>query len=263
MTKAKLTILGCGNSSGVPAAGNYWGHCDPEEPKNTRMRCSALIESDNTTLIIDTGPDFRHQVNRAQVERLDAVLYTHHHGDHVNGLDDLRSFIFRQNAKMPVYGSTETLKYMKHSFYYAFEGGKIDLYPRLFDVTELEDKMMGKPFQIGDITITPFLMDHGTCYATGYRIGDTAYCVDMWRLDDEAFKALKGVKNWIVDCAAYNNDKSKVHAHLAYIERCNEEIGAENVILTSLSLFMDYSNLKEELKTGFYPAYDGFLVDIR
>lgn len=258
MTKAKLTILGCGNSTGVPAAGNHWGACDPLEPKNRRSRCSIAVQTDSTTIIVDTGPDFREHMNRTDIKHINAVFYTHAHADHMNGMDDLRGYVFRQKHKLPVYGSSETLADLEGYFPYMFQGGKIALYPPLLDKNIISDQ----PFIVDDITATPLPMDHESCTATGYRFGNTAYCVDFVRLGDKAVDALKGIDTWIVDSAGYNQTDIKVHANLQTIFDLNARICAKRVILTSLSLSMDYQTLCNELPQGYEPAYDGMVVDV-
>ena len=106
--KATLTILGCGNSTGVPAIGNYWGACDPKEPKNKRMRSSILLQTKTTNIVVDTGPDFREQLNRENIQTIDAILYSHTHSDHINGIDELRVIRHRKKALVPIYGNTIT-----------------------------------------------------------------------------------------------------------------------------------------------------------
>lgn len=258
--KAKLTILGCGNSTGVPAAGNHWGSCDPSEPKNTRTRCSALVQSEKTTIVIDTGPDFRQHMNRSNVGHLDAVLYSHAHSDHMNGIDDLRVYVYRQKHKMPTYGSGETLADLESYFPYMFHGGKMTIYPPLLEPHEIKD--FGNPMSVGDIECVPLQMDHESCMPTGYRFGNVAYCVDMLRLDAAAIKVLRGIETWIVDAAGYHMTDNKVHANLETIYALNKEVGAKKVFLTSLSLGMDYKTLCEELPEGYAPAYDGLEIEV-
>lgn len=252
----KVTILGCGNSTGVPAAGNHWGKCDPHEPKNLRTRCSALVETNEKTYIIDTGPDFRQQTIRENVKHIDAVLYTHAHSDHMNGIDDLRGFVFRQSHKMPVYANAETFRDLEGYFPYMFHGGKIDLYPPL--LTQHVITKFGETLLLpGETPVTPLELNHFSCTATGYRFGSLAYCVDMVDLDDKAIETLKGIEVWIVDAAGYHQTDNKVHANLETIYKLNEQIGAKRVILTSLSLAMDYQTLISELPEGYEPAHDG------
>lgn len=259
MVQAKLTILGCGNSSGVPAVGNIWGDCDPGEPKNRRSRCSVAIQSETTTIVIDTGPEFREQMNRENIQNLDAVLYTHAHSDHVNGIDELRSFRYRTGALVPIYASDETYESLKPRFHYLFDGGNHEIYQPVLDPKPI---VHGRPITIGDIEIIPFDMDHGSCRSTGYRIGDLGYCTDMITLPEQSFEILQGVKTLIIDGAAYHSETNQVHASFEKIFAMNECIQAERVIITSLSLSMDYQTLCKELPKGYAPVFDSMQIDI-
>lgn len=255
----EFTILGAGNSSGVPAAGNHWGDCDPHEPRNRRTRASLWVKSETTSIVIDTGPDFREQSSRENIKNIDAVFYTHAHGDHCNGMDDLRGYRYRSGRLVPVYGSAQTLQEIHDRFPYIFDGGESkDLYPPLVEAYEL--KTMGQAVQIGDIHIIPYDMDHATVIATGYRIGPVGYSVDMWKLDDSAVDTLKGIDVWIVDAAGYLDTKNKVHANFEVIAALNERIGAGRVILSCLTLGMDYEKTQNHLPPGFELAYDGMKV---
>ncbi|MCK6417461.1 MAG: MBL fold metallo-hydrolase [Alphaproteobacteria bacterium] len=254
-----LTILGCGNSTGVPSIGNYWGVCDPAEPKNRRSRCSALVESGQASVIIDTGPDFREQFNKTDKANIDAVLYSHPHGDHVNGIDDLRGLVLRRKGKMPVFGNAFTVKDLQARFPYMFEGGALAaLYPPLLEPFIFDD--FGKSYQVQTLHFIPFAQDHKTCQTVGYRFGDLAYSVDLLNLETDALHILHGIKTWVVDCAAYKSDEPSVHANLRTIMLLNETIGAKRVVLTSLSLGMDYQSLKKDLPPGYEPAYDGLQI---
>ncbi|HOO49949.1 MAG: MBL fold metallo-hydrolase [Rhodospirillales bacterium] len=260
--KLTLTILGCGNSSGVPAIGNYWGDCDPNEPKNVRSRSSLAVQSAETTLIIDTGPDFRTQINREDIRQIDAVLYTHSHSDHTDGINDLRIIRFRNKQRVPVYGNKEALSDLSWRFAYMFDGGKIDLYPPMLEPHEFTQNHFGQLQTVGDINFIPFIQDHGSIQSVGYRFGDIAYSLDMHDLDEQAIETLCGIKTWIVDAAAYNQDQNAVHANLKTIYRLNEQIGASEVILSSLSLHMDYQTLLKELPVSYKPAYDGLKISV-
>lgn len=257
-------ILGCGNSSGVPGMGNYWGHCDPSEPKNRRGRSSLAVVSERTTLVIDTGPDFREQFNRENLKTPDAVFYTHSHSDHCHGIDDLRSFYFRGHQKpMPVYFNADTHADLYHRFKYLFDGGNNEFfYPPLLTANIFSDEDYGQAHTIGDISFIPFIVDHGSCTCTGFRFGDLAYTVDMKSLDDTALGLLKGVKTWIVDAAAYQIRHNAVHANIEDIIAYNKVVQAEAVYLSSLTTQMDYRTLLGELPKGFAPAFDGMRLDI-
>lgn len=258
----KITIIGCGNSSGVPSAGNYWGQCDPQEPKNRRSRCCLAVQSEETNLIIDTGADFRHQMNAFNLQKLDAVLYSHQHSDHCHGLDDLRPYYFRNNRQpVPCYGHSEALEEVVTRFDYLFYGGNHSVfYPAILKAIPFEQHEYGSEYQIGDITFIPFEMDHSTCTTVGYRFGDVSYCVDMKRLDQKALDIIKGSKIWIVDGAGYKNPDNDVHADLETLYHYQDYIQADQVFVTCLSTMMDYKTLSSELPQGFLPAYDGMQI---
>ena len=261
----KITVLGCGNAAGTPAIGNFWGDCDPKEPKNKRLRASIAVQSDETTLIIDTGPDFRQQLNRAHINDIDAVLYSHAHSDHVAGIDDLRMFFFRYDrTPIPVYANTETLKEMQRRLDYVFDGGKgttKGLYHPIVTANEITQHDIGHQMMIGDIEFTPFEQDHTTCTSLGFRIADFAYSTDMQNLDDASIETLKGVKTWLVDGAAYKKTDNFVHASFQNVFDMNKRIGAQNVFFTHMSCFMDYKTMVGELPDGYAPAYDGLMFD--
>ena len=256
----KITILGCGNSTGVPSIGNHWGKCDPHEPRNNRLRSSIAVQSESTTIIVDTGPDFRAQMNRADISHLDAVLYTHAHSDHIMGIDDLRMIRIRGNKLVPVYGNAATLADLTGRFKYLFEGGKSVLYPPVLQAHEIRANSYGKSMKVGDIDFIPFDQDHGTCRSVGYRFGDLGYSCDIVNLDKAAITTLAGIKTWIVDGAGYHHQDNVVHANLETIYRLNEKIGAAQVYLSSLTLAMDYQTLVNELPDGYAPAYDGLKI---
>ena len=262
-TQAEIIVLGCGNSTGVPAIGNYWGNCDPNEPKNARTRSSIVVKTNKTTLIVDTGPDFRTQMNRENINKADAVLYTHQHNDHVMGIDELRVLKFRnQKEIIPVYANPETIEDLEIRFKYMFKGGNHRIYPPILQTNILTIDAYGKENRVNDIAFTPFEQDHGSCKSLGFRFGEFAYSVDILDLDDQAINTLKGIKTWMVDCAAYKDNENAVHAGIDKIIELNKKIGAQTVYLTSLSLAADYQIMLNELPSGFKPSYDGMRLNI-
>lgn len=262
----KITILGCGNAAGTPAIGNYWGDCDPSEPRNRRLRASLAVQSAKTTLIVDTGPDFRHQLNRVDINDVDAAIYTHAHSDHISGIDDLRMFFFRRgNTPIPIYGSVSAMENMRGRFDYVFDGGKGSaekFYVPFVHANEIEKNQMCKTMTIGDIEFTPFEQDHTTCTSLGFRFNDFAYSTDMLNLCDESIEALQGIKIWLVDGAGHKKTNNTVHASFQDIIALNERIGAEKVYFTHLTPFMDYQTMMDELPDGYEPAYDGLVFDV-
>ena len=256
MAELKITVLGCGGSAGVPAAGNYWGACDPNEPKNMRSRCSIAVQSGTTTLIIDTGPEFRQQMNREDIRNLDAVLYTHYHGDHVDGIADLRGFRFRNKALVDIYANQETLDVFKQTIPHLLESQHA-IYPQILQPHIIKTSEYGAKRNVGDISFIPFEQDHQTCKTLGYRFGNFAYSVDVLKFEEQALSVLKGVETWMVDSTGYHQNDNLVHINLEQIYAYNKIIGAKRVILTSLSLSMDYRTVLKETPDGIEPAYDG------
>ena len=255
----KLIVLGCGGSAGVPTIGNWWGDCDPSEPKNYRTRCSIALQTDNTLLIVDTGPDFREQMNREKLGCPDAIIFTHVHSDHVNGIDELRTFQrLNGGRKFPIYSDESTITKMLHRFDYMFANMENGFYPA---VCEANAVSMSTPMTLGDITFTPFMQDHGTIDSIGLRIGKLGYSTDVKRLDDTAISILTGIDTWLVDGAGHHSPTNPVHACIEEVIEMNEKIGAKRVILHHLPPTMDYQTLLKELPPGFEPAYDGLTLD--
>ena len=148
---------------------------------------------------------------------------------------------------------------LRRRFYYLFDGGQEAIYPPIVHPNEL-DNHYGNPVEVGGLSFIPFPQSHGHVTSVGYRFGDFAYSTDMKTLNDSAINALKGIKTWVVDAAAYNQENNPVHANLATIYAYNERICAQRVILTSLSLTMDYQTLINELPEGYEPAFDGMEI---
>ena len=258
----EFTILGCGSSGGVPRADGEWGVCDPDEPRNFRMRCSLLArrlgEGPQTTVLIDASPEMRIQTARAGVKRMDAVLLTHDHADQVHGLDDVRAFFIRQRARIPCWMDQATHQTMMRRFGYIFEGE--GGYPAICNAEDIPAH--GVAWRIdgptGAIPVVTFDQDHGGVRSVGYRFGGVAYSSDVVNLDDAAFEALSGLDVWIVD--ALRRAPHPTHAHL---ERTLEWIARakpKRAILTNMHIDLDYRQLLAELPDGVEPGYDGMVI---
>jgi len=255
----KVTILGCGASLGVPAAGNFWGDCDPSNPKNYRTRASILIQSETTNILVDTTPDVRIQLNRHDIDKIDGIIYSHDHSDHINGMDDLRVISYVMGHPIEVYTNTDTSESLQKRFNYVFNGGYGIYKPFL--------KLNERPYgvnKIGDIEMTWFEQDHGTCKTIGIRVGDFAYSVDMLDLNDAALEALKGVKTWVVDAGGYKleDENLTTHASLGRVQKWVEHLGVEKTYLTVQTGRMDYDVLCDELPDHIRPLYDGLELEI-
>ena len=250
----KITILGCGNSTGVPMSDGHWGHCDPAEPRNRRRRSSILIEKDDTTVLIDAGPDLREQMLSAGVKKLDAVIFTHAHADHTQGIDDLRAFVVYGGTPLPVYGFPELMQQIRARFSYMFGGATAGYYDKPF----LAMRELTPELRIGALDFTLFEQDHTVCRTIGVRTGDFAYSTDLKHLPDAALQTLDGVKTWVV--AAVRREPHIAHAHLAQVLDWIARIGPDLAILTHLNISMDYRQLLDTLPSGVEPAYDGRVV---
>ncbi len=254
----KITILGCGGSSGVPLIGCDCPVCKSPDAKNKRLRASILVEEKNTAVLVDSSPDLRQQALNNNISKIDAVLFTHAHADHVGGLDDLRAFSHISNKPLPVYSDRKTLEELKTRFDYAFipEVPKSWYRPCLIP----HEIKGGKKFTIGDMAIEPFVQGHGKITTLGFRFGDFAYSTDTDFLPKETLENLRGVKVWVVDCLRY--EKAPTHSHLNQTLQWIKSVRPKTAILTHMGHEMDYQTLKENLPEGIEPAYDGMTVEI-
>lgn len=248
----KVTVLGCGGSGGVPYITGYWGECDPDNPKNHRLRPSILLQKGETSVVIDTGPDFRQQMLRLTNwnKKINAVLYTHAHADHIMGLDDLRAVRFVAGEPVSIYSDARTLRKIKKHFDFAFEE-RMKNYPPMAEAHELPKN--GK-LEIGELEIEWFYQDHGQISSIGYRIGDFAYCTDVKAFPKESFDKLYGIKQWIVDGLPY---EAKQHAHIDEVKQWVEQLKPEMTYLTHMNAGCDYETLCQSLPDNVRPAYDG------
>lgn len=257
----KVTVLGCGGSGGVPLAGTVpggnWGRCNPRNPKNRRRRVSIHVGTGETSVLVDASPDLRAQLLDNRITRIDAVLFTHGHGDHCHGIDDLRFMVYAQGGPIDAYMDAQTQAQLTLRFDYAFASSHDpkSLYPSL-----LTDHVIDGPFRIGDLGITPFVQGHGPDTTLGYRLGPVAYSTDVVSLDDDAFRALDGVHLWIVDCLRF--EPHPTHAHLDLTLEWVERVRPARAILTHMNHAVDYDELAARCPPGVEPAYDGMTIEL-
>lgn len=254
----RVTVLGSGGAGGVPTLGSGWGRCDPNEPRNRRTRPSILVEDGDVRVLVDTSPDMREQLLRANVNRLDAVLYTHGHADHTHGIDDLREINRAMGQGIPIYADQATLDNLQERFGYVFLGipaGQPVFRPWLIP------SLAAASFSVGSLKVTSWVQDHGYGPTIGYRFGDFAYTTDAMRLPEAAFEALAGVKTWMIGTlTAHPNHPTHADVDLAleWLARVQPDHG----ILGHLGTGLDYQTLKARLPQGVEPAYDGMVLDI-
>jgi phosphoribosyl 1,2-cyclic phosphate phosphodiesterase len=251
MKKLEVEILGSGTSMGVPMVGCDCRVCLSKDPRDKRLRTSALIKTENTQILIDTSVDHRQQMLRAGVTHLDGVIFTHHHVDHILGLDDLRCFNIRNKTSIPLYGLGETMKNIKRVFTYAFNvNAVLSGVPRL-TVNIINDR----PFRINGIEILPIPLLHGTLPILGFRVGDFAYCTDVNQIPETTYERLRNLKVLILGALRF-----KPHPTHFTIEEAVREtlrIGAEKTYFTHISHSVFHRETEEQLPEGIRLAYDG------
>jgi phosphoribosyl 1,2-cyclic phosphate phosphodiesterase len=253
----KVTILGCGGSTGVPLIGEDWGLCDPTDPRNRRRRPAILVEEGGTTLLVDTGADMRQQLLDAKVRDITAVLWTHGHADHINGIDDLRSVNRMIRRPLDVYADPRTLDHVRTSFGYVFD----PIEPgRTFYKPYLIPHEIDGPFQVGHVSVVPFVQDHGFSKSLGFRFGNVGYSTDVVTLTDEAFEILAGVDVWIVD--ALREAPHPTHAHLARTLGWIERLQPRRAILTHMGFESDYATISAKLPAHVEPGVDGMVIEV-
>jgi len=259
----EAVILGCGSSGGVPRLGGpdnagYWGACDPANPKNRRTRCSLLVRTAATNVLVDTSPDMREQLLAARCGALDGVLITHDHADQLHGFDDLRMVAINIRRRVDVHTDAVTMSGMLARFGYCFATPEGSSYPPIADAHEIKEPF--ETFWVGEVPVLAFAQGHGHIRSLGFRFGGLAYSSDVNVLDEAAFAALAGVECWIVDTLRYTPHPS--HAHLAQSLEWIARVKPKRAILTNLHTDLDYESLKRELPDGVEPAYDGLTISL-
>ncbi|MBC4017838.1 MBL fold metallo-hydrolase [Siccirubricoccus deserti] len=260
----RVTILGCGGSGGVPliggaGEGGEWGDCDPDEPRNRRTRTSALIEGpEGGRLLVDAGPDLRQQLLAVGAARLDAVLFTHAHADHILGIDDIRQVNRITGRALDAYGTRTTLQKLDDRFDYAFIGPT----PPFFYRPALEPIRLayGDRVIMAGLPVQVFRQDHGVMDTLGLRIGGFAYSTDVVMLPEESLEALAGLDTWVVGC--FQLRPHKVHANLDQVLEWVERLKPRRTVLTHMGTAMDYRSLLRSLPPGVEPAHDGMILEI-
>lgn len=261
----RLTILGCGSSPGVPRISGDWGACDPMNPKNRRMRASALVErvsaAGTTRVVIDTGPDFREQMLMARVKTLDAAVYTHAHADHIHGIDDLRGYVLEQRRLMDVYADHPTTVRLHDAFGYCFATPPGSAYPPILKAHAIDhDETFSIRGEGGALTFEPLPQIHGDIISLGFRIDRIAYCPDVSNFPPTTADRLKGLDILVIDALQYRHHPS--HLSLAESLEWIEKLKPKRAVLTHMHIPLDYATVMEKTPDNVEPAYDGLVIEV-
>ncbi len=264
--RLRLTILGCGSSPGTPRITGDWGNCDPANPKNRRMRASVLVEriaaaGGKTTVVIDTGPDFRAQMLMAGVERIDAVVYTHPHADHIHGIDDLRSYVIEQRDLIDIHADDFTMKRLYEAFGYCFETPPGSSYPPILRPHRIDHET---PVTIegegGALTLEPLVQTHGDIVSLGFRIGTLAYCSDVSDFPAATAERLRNLDALVIDALQKRTHPS--HLSLDQALEWIAKLTPKKAVLTHMHVPLDYAATAAETPDHVEPAYDGMVIEL-
>ena len=255
----KFTILGCGSSMGVPRPDGNFGNCNPNNKKNIRTRCSAIIQGKSLNILIDTSPDMRQQLIDNNIKNIDKVFFSHMHADQTHGINDLRVFYLKTRKPVDIYADLATKKYLKKSFSYCFKSNSPE-YPATLKMNSIK-----KNFYFKDgtkkIHIRSLKVKHGNvnciCYIINKKL---AYISDVSYIDKRDFKFLKNLRYLIIDCLWYREHPS--HLNLDKSLKLINTLLPKKAILTNLHSDLDYNELKNKLKKNVIPAYDGMKINL-
>jgi phosphoribosyl 1,2-cyclic phosphate phosphodiesterase len=251
----RLTILGSGASHGSPAIGCTCDTCISDDPRNYRMRSSALIEVGERAFLVDTGPELRIQAVRAGIRRIDAVLYTHFHADHAHGIDDLKAFNAALGGPLPCYGNAQTDIVLRTRFDYAFAGTPwVGLIPHLtFEVVE-------DPFELLGVPITPIDLQHGRIRSCGWRIGGLAYLTDANAIPASSLARLHDLDLMVID--GLRQRPHPTHFSIDEAVAVAQELRPRRALLTHMNHNVEYTRDSALLPEGIGLAYDGLTIDL-
>jgi phosphoribosyl 1,2-cyclic phosphate phosphodiesterase len=251
-----ITVLGSGTSTGVPTIGCPCEVCASTDPRDNRMRPSILVQYAGRGILIDTTPDFRTQALRARIDRVDAILYTHAHADHILGLDDVRPFNYKQGAEIPIYAREETLNAIRRVFHYAFEerteGTSI---PRLS-----LHALSNDPFKLFGLTITPLPVMHGRSEILGYRFGSAAYITDQSDIPEATKEKMQGLDVLFLD--ALRHRPHPTHSTVAQALGWVEELKPKRAFFTHICHDLPHARTEATLPEGVHLAYDGLEIEV-
>ena len=255
----RLTFLGTGTSFGVPQIGCGCAVCRSTDPRDKRNRSGALVEAGGSTILIDTPPELRLQLIAGGFSQVDAVLYTHEHADHTNGIDDLRMFSVRQRRALPIYGPAETLERLRTSFGYIFD----DVHPYAGTSKPslaLHTVEPGVVVDVAGVPVLPLAFQHGHIRVFGYRIGDLAYVTDVKSIPEAERRQLQGLDVLVLNALWWRSHPT--HLSIGEAIETAQALGARRTYLTHLTHETGHAELAGQLPDGIFPAYDGLTVEV-
>ncbi len=251
----KIIILGCGSSLGSPWITNYWGKCDKKNSRNIRTRCSAFIQKNDLSILIDTSPDIKKQILDNKIKEIDYVLYTHEHSDQTNGIFELKPFVWKKKERINIYADKSTLKSLIKKYDYCFFEKKG--YGPILKGNLVKKRFILKKNK-NKINFISFPVNHGPIKSTAYVFDKIAYISDCNGIEKRDFKKLLNLQYLIIDCLRIKNHPT--HFNLEQAIQLNNMINPKNTILTNLHTDLDYNFLKRNLPKNIIPAYDGMVL---
>ena len=247
----QLTMLGVGSSAGTPVVGCRCATCLSDNVRNKRTRCSSLITLDSgQNILIDTGPDLRNQALRENIARVDAVLYTHTHADHLHGIDDLRAFCVLQRQQIPLYASAEAVAHISQKFGYTLREPS-----NFWEMPVLRVESINAQFDLFGVTVTPIPVMHGKSHIYGYRVGNIGYLTDISAIPESSFDLLENLDILLIDCLreAAHPTHINIEQSIAYISRIN----AKQSYMIHMTHELEYAPLSNKLPKNVFVGFDG------
>jgi phosphoribosyl 1,2-cyclic phosphate phosphodiesterase len=257
----RLTFLGTGTSFGVPQIGCDCAVCRSTDPRDRRTRSGALLETDTGNILLDTPPELRLQLLTAGISKVDAVLYTHEHADHINGIDDLRIFSVRRRDPLPIYGPRETLDRLRASFNYIFDDEVRPYEGTSKPALEMHAIEPGRAVSVAGVTMLPLAFRHGHLRVFGYRFGNLAYITDVKAVPGAEREQLQGLDVLVLNALWWRPHPT--HLSIAEAVQTAQALGARRTYLTHLTHETGHAELAAQLPHGIAPAYDGLTVEVQ